>query len=636
MNYLSIENVSKSYGTRVLFENVSFGLSKGDKAALVARNGAGKTTLLNMISGKDTPDTGSVVMRREINVAFLTQEPVFDETKTVMEVVTSGNSPVLNAVREHEALMILAETDHSEAMQNRIQAANDRMDELDAWDTENKMLQMISRLGLNDPAQPVNTLSGGQRKRLALAQVLLAEPDMLVMDEPTNHLDVDMIEWLENHLAGKDLTLLLVTHDRYFLDRVCNKIIELEDGKIYRYDGNFSYYIERKAEREEVEAATQEKAKNLYRRELEWVRKMPRARGTKSKSRLDAFKDVEKEAKGKKKEEELLLQVKMTRLGGKILELIHIGKSFGEKKILDRFDYTFKRGEKIGIVGPNGIGKSTLLNIIMGQEGYDSGKIQTGETIVFGYYAQQGMQMAEDKRVIEVVKDIAEVFPLADGRTLSASMMLQRFLFMPHTHYSYVSTLSGGERRRLFLLTVLMKNPNFLILDEPTNDLDILTLGILEDFLQDFPGCVLIVTHDRYFMDKLVDHLFVFEGNGIISDFPGSYTQWREKQDEKKTSSRPEPVFAAQKRVMKEAEPVVTAAAPAAKRKLTFKEKSEYDQLEKEIAQLETEKAAITEKMGSAAAHDELQKLALRFAEIGAELEAKEMRWLELGELAAQ
>ncbi|TND07676.1 MAG: ABC transporter ATPase [Bacteroidetes bacterium] len=631
MNYLSVETVSKSYGARVLFSDLSFGLSKGDKTALVAKNGAGKTSLLNIICGKDKPDSGIVTLRKDITVAVLMQDPVFDDTKTVIEIAVSGDTPLLKTVREYEELIALSESDHSDETQLRLQNAGERMDELKAWDTESKVRQMLGKLGLHQPAQEVNTLSGGQKKRLALAQVLLSEPDFLILDEPTNHLDVDMIEWLENYLASKDLTLLLVTHDRYFLDRVCTSIIELEDGKLYHYDGNFTYYIERKAEREIAQEASLEKAKNLYRRELEWVRKMPRARGTKAKSRVDAFKDVEKEAKGKRKEEELQLQVKMTRLGGKILELIRIRKKYGDKIILDGFDYTFKRGEKIGIVGPNGIGKSTLLNIVLGNEPYDSGKIQTGETVVFGYYAQQGMQLKEDKRVIEVIKDIADVFPLADGKNLSASQMLQRFLFAPHTHYSYVSTLSGGERRRLFLLTVLMKNPNFLILDEPTNDLDILTLGVLEDFLTDFPGCVLIVSHDRYFMDKLVDHLFIFEGDGIIKDFPGNYTQWREHQPEKEkripaVNTSPKPIEAEIKTTP------VNDAAPA-KRKLSFREKSEHEQLEKEIAQLEKEKTEITALLSAESDHEKLQKAAARFGEIDKLLETKMLRWMELDEL---
>lgn len=490
---------------------------------------------------------------------------------------------------------------------------------------------MLSRMGFTTITQKTATLSGGQKKRLALVQLLISEPDLLILDEPTNHLDVDMIEWLENYLMSREVTLLLVTHDRYFLDRVCDRIIELDEGQLFRYDGDFSYFIERKAEREEAEASSLEKARNLYRRELTWVRKMPRARGTKQKARKDAFKDVAEKAKGKRPEEELKLEVKMTRLGGKIIELVRLNKTFGDKTILKNFDYTFKRGEKIGIVGRNGAGKTTLLNILMELEPFDSGKIQAGETIVFGYYSQQGIKLSEDKRIIEVIKDIAEFFPLADGHKLSAAQMLQRFLFPLNSHFNYVSTLSGGEKRRLYLLTVLMKNPNFLILDEPTNDLDILTLSILEDFLMDFPGCVLIVSHDRYFMDKLVDHLFVFEGEGIISDFPGNYSQWREKALEKEKNARKEEnVVAAPVVVAEEPKPVVTTET---KRKPSFKEKFEFEKLEKEIPQLEKEKAEITAKMITLEDHAELQKLSVRFAELEKQIDEMSMRWIELSDL---
>ncbi len=629
MNLLSVESVSKSYGERVLFKDISFGLARGEKIALVARNGAGKSSLLNILYGRDVPDSGNVAIRRDLRISFLEQEPVFDESLTILEAVLVAETPASVAVREYEKALERAQEDFSDAAQEQMHRASERMDELQAWNFESDIKQTLARLGFTRFSQEVATLSGGQRKRLALAQVLLAQPELLILDEPTNHLDIDMIEWLENELMGRDMTLLLVTHDRYFLDSICTGIIELENQKIYHYAGGFEYYLEKKAERELADSASLEKAKNLYRRELEWVRKMPRARGTKAKSRVDAFDDVAEKAKGKKKEEELQLQVKMTRLGGKILELIRLRKNFGEQIILDGFDYTFKRGEKIGIVGKNGTGKSTLLNILLGLEPFDAGKIQTGETVVFGYYSQQGLIMQEDKRVIEVIKDIAEVFPLADGSKLSASQMLQRFLFMPHTHYSFVSTLSGGERRRLYLLTVLMKNPNFLILDEPTNDLDILTLGVLEDFLFDFPGCCLIVSHDRYFMDKLVDHLFVFEGAGKIRDFPGNYTQWRAKQTEeekvlRKQGQQKQPVVA---------EPEIVVEAPAAKRKVSFKEKYEFEQLEKEIPTLESEKAALTEKMTHLSDHAELRDAAEKFAKLEKELEQKTMRWLELADL---
>jgi ATP-binding cassette subfamily F protein uup len=628
MNLLSVENISRSYGERVLFKDVSFGLAEGDKVALVARNGAGKSTLLNILSGKDSPDSGRVSIRRDLSIGMLEQEPVFDLEKSVIEAVLDGGSEIFDAVKEYESAADAAVHDHGEQAQLRLQEATARMDAMKAWDHETRLKTMLSKLGFDSFTQKVGTLSGGQKKRLALVRLLISEPQLLILDEPTNHLDIDMIEWLEHYLSSRDLTLLLVTHDRYFLDRVCDRIIELDNSKLYNYDGDFAYYIERKAEREEAEASSLEKAKNLFRRELAWVRKMPRARGTKAKARKDAFKDVAEKAKGRRPEEELKLEVKMTRLGGKIIELIRLCKSFGDKTILKSFDYTFKRGEKIGVVGKNGAGKTTLLNIIMGTEPFDSGKIQAGETVVFGYYAQHGMKLADDKRVIEVVKDIADVFPLADGSNLSASQMLQRFLFPVQSHYSYVSLLSGGEKRRLYLLTVLMKNPNFLILDEPTNDLDILTLSVLEDFLADFPGCVMIVSHDRYFMDKLVDHLFVFEGDGVIRDFPGNYSQWREKQQElekKEVKTEGTPAIAA------EGKPA--QAVKDGKRKPSFKEKFEFEQLDTEIPKLEKEKAEITEKMATLADHAELQKLSVRFAEVEAQLDEKTLRWMELAEL---
>lgn len=645
MNLLSIENVSKSYGLKVLFEGVTFGLSQGDKAALVARNGAGKSSLLRIISGQDQPDTGIVSMRRDMKTEFLHQDPQFDPKKNILEAVLSSNSELIRTVREYEEISEAIAEDPSEANQLRLQDMMSKMDALQAWDLEQRVRTILGKLGFDHFGHKVSTLSGGQIKRLALAQVLVSEPDLLVLDEPTNHLDIDMIEWLEGYLNGRDMTLLLVTHDRYFLDRVCNRIIELEDGKLYNYDGDFTYYVERKAEREAQQAAETDKAKNLYRRELEWVRKMPRARGTKQKARKDAFKDVEAKAKGPEKKEALKLETKMTRLGGKILELVRLRKKFisknqdgqeVEKIILDGFDYTFKRGEKIGIVGKNGSGKSTLLNILLGLEPYDSGKIQTGETVVFGYYSQSGMKMKDDYRVIEVMKEIAEFFPMTDGMKISASEILERFLFTSQMQYSLVGSLSGGEKRRLYLCTLLMKNPNFLILDEPTNDLDILTLSVLEDFLQDFPGCVIIVSHDRYFMDKLVDHLFVFHGQGVIQDFPGNYSQWREKGQQfasyslnasQKTKS-PEAVIEAKQEVE-----IKPAKPDSGNRKASFKEKFEFETLDKEIPELENEKTEITSKLQSVSDHAELAKLSARFGEIEEQLEIKTLRWMELSEL---
>jgi ABC transport system ATP-binding/permease protein len=644
VNILSVENISKSYGLKVLFEGITFGLSQGDKVALIARNGAGKSSLLRIISGKDSPDTGIVSMRRDMTVEFLHQDPQFDPKKNILEAVLSSDSELIRTVREFEEISEAIAADPSEKNQNRMMDLNAKMDALQAWDLEQRVRTILGKLGFDHFSHKVATLSGGQIKRLALAQVLVSEPDLLVLDEPTNHLDIDMIEWLESYIAGRDMTLLLVTHDRYFLDRVCNRIIELEDGKLYGYDGDFAYYVERKAEREMQQAAELSKAKNLFRRELEWVRKMPRARSVKQKARKDAFKEVEVKAKGPEKKEALKLESNMTRLGGKILELVHLRKKFTsvnqegqevQKIILDGFDYTFKRGEKIGIVGKNGSGKSTLLNILLGLEPYDAGKIQTGETVVFGYYNQNGIQLKDDLRVIEVMKEIAEYFPSADGMKVSASQILERFLFTSQMQYTQVGKLSGGEKRRLYLCTLLMRNPNFLILDEPTNDLDILTLAILEDFLLDFPGCVIIVSHDRYFMDKLVDHLFVFHGEGVIQDFPGNYTQWRESGSQFQVSGS-----RLKKEIVVEQEQTTSNIAATANveqgtgnRKATFKEKFEFEQLDKEIPLLEAEKKEITAKLETVADGGELSKLSIRFGEIEAQLEVKTLRWLELSEI---
>jgi len=648
MNILSVENVSKSYGLKVLFQGVTFGLSQGDKVALVARNGAGKSSLLRIISGQDAADTGNVAMRKDMRVEFLHQDPSFDPKKNILEAVLSSNSELIRTLREYEECAEATAEDPSEKNQDRLQELNSKMDALQAWDLEQRVRTILGKLGFDHFSHKVSTLSGGQIKRLALAQVLVSEPDLLVLDEPTNHLDIDMIEWLEGYLTGRDMTLLLVTHDRYFLDRVCERIVELEDGKLYNYDGDFAYYVEKKAEREMQQASETEKAKNLYRRELEWVRKMPRARGTKQKARKDAFKDVAERAKGPEKREDLKLESQMTRLGGKILELIHLKKKFTsknqdgedvEKIILNDFDYTFKRGEKIGVVGRNGSGKSTLLNILLGLEPYDTGKIQTGETVVFGYYSQNGMKLKDDYRVIEVMKEIAEFFPQSDGAKVSASQILERFLFTPQMQYSLVGSLSGGEKRRLYLCTLLMKNPNFLILDEPTNDLDILTLSVLEDFLLDFPGCVMIVSHDRYFMDKLVDHLFVFHGEGVIQDFPGNYTQWRQSpkyaiSSESHKEVRNVPLTTATTVVAHAENNTATNNEPAKqKRKVSFKEKFEFEQLEKEMPLLEKEKVEISDKLITVSDHDELLKLSARFAAIEKLLEEKSFRWLELAEI---
>jgi len=634
VNYLSVESVSKSYGPKKLFENISFGLNQGQRIALIAKNGAGKSTLLKILIGKEIPDSGAVTFRKDITVTYLDQNPLFDENSTVIEAIYNTGNPALNAVRDYEIALEAFEKDYNEKTQAQLEKCTAKIDELNAWAIDSKVKEVLQRLKIAFLDKKISMLSGGQKKRVALAKVLIDEPNLLILDEPTNHLDVEMIEWLENYLVSLDMTLLLVTHDRYFLDSVCTEIIEIDNTKLYNYKGNFQYYVEKKAERESIESAEIDKAKNLYRRELEWVRRMPKARGTKSKSRLNAFDDTKEKAFSGKTETKLELGVKMNRIGGKILEFIKIKKAFGETKIVNDFSYIFKKGEKIGVIGKNGVGKSTFLNMIMGLEKPDSGNIQAGETIVFGYYSQEGLKLNEDKRVIEVVKDIAEFIPLADGSKLSASGLLTKFLFPPDVQYSMVSKLSGGERRRLYLMTILIKNPNFLILDEPTNDLDIVTLSVLEDFLTAFQGCVLIVTHDRYFMDKMVDHLFVFEGEGVVRDFPGNYTEYRDKKDleDKNTTTNPEQhKQAEQKQVQPEQ---VNKPADNTKRKLTFKEKFELEQLEKDIANLEAEKNKLNELLSSGnIPASEIAAYSKQIGEVMALLDKKGLRWLELSEL---
>jgi ABC transport system ATP-binding/permease protein len=647
MNLLSVENVSKSYdGMRVLFKGVSFGIDSGEKVALVAKNGTGKTTLLKMIAGLETPDSGSVTTRKDIRIAFLNQDPKLDPSRTVLQVVFDGDSPELNIIREYERLL---ETYND--LPNGVELlgnAQQRMDELNAWDHEARIKQILSELGIEKFDQLISELSGGQVKRVALSSTLIREPELLIMDEPTNHLDMEMTEWLENYLASREIALLIVTHDRYFLDRVCTEILELEDGEMFRYKGNYSYYVEKKAEREIQRESEQGKARNLYRRELEWVRKMPRARGTKAKARVDAFDDVKEKALKKRSTNKLDIAIKTERLGGKIIEAVKVGKAFGDKKIVNNFSYTFTKGEKIGVVGKNGSGKSTLLNMLQGLEPPDAGKITLGETVVFGYYSQGGMVTGEEKRVIEVVRDIAEYIPLANGMKLSAGQLLERFLFAPETQYAFVSRLSGGEKRRLFLCTILMKNPNFLIMDEPTNDLDIVTLSALEDFLVEFPGCLLIVSHDRYFMDRVVDHIFVFEGNGELKDFPGNYSEYREwKLSEEGRRKRPfgkssgdgksreqqtrnkEQGTEDRERTTDNRQPTTSEAVT---KKRSYKEQREFEQLEKEIPELEAHIKMLEERISNGTEYDEIQILSKEYQEKTAELERKTMRWIELSE----
>lgn len=622
MNYLSVEELSKSFGDRVLFEKISFGVEKGQKVALIAKNGAGKTTFLNCLTGKEPVSEGRVVWRNDITVGYLNQEQIFDSTHTINEEIFKADNTFMQAINFYNDAV------NNGADADTFQQAMDRMDSLQAWDYEAKLKQILGSLQLHDLEQRVNTLSGGQKKRLALAKVLIEQPEFIILDEPTNHLDLEMIEWLENYLATENMTLLMVTHDRYFLERVCDSIIEIDNGQLYSYKGSYAYYIEKKQERESITMSEIEKAKNLYKKELEWMRRMPQARATKAKSRQDAFYEVEKSAKRRIKKEEVKLEVVGQRMGGKILEFHHLRKSFGDKKIVEDFNYTFKRGDRVGIVGPNGVGKSSFIKLITGELQADGGKIVQGETVVVGHYAQDGMHLDEDKRIIDVVKDIAEIIPLAKGRKITASQFLERFLFPPKQQYTYVSKLSGGEKRRLYLLTVLMDNPNFLILDEPTNDLDIMTLNVLEDFLMEFEGCVMVVTHDRFFMDKIVDHLFVFKGDGIIKDFNGKYTDYKE---ESKREAK-EAAQLAKAEQVKNAAPVVEKTKE--KKKLSYNEQREFDGLEKSMAELEKRKAEINELMLSGISDaEEITNLSKELASINDDLEEQEMRWLELSEL---
>lgn len=633
VNYLRAENINKRYGDRALFENLTLTIEKGDKIALIAKNGTGKTNLLNILAGADQSDGGGkVIIDKNISVAFLQQEPHLDPTLNVWDALFNSNNELLSAVAEYEEVVKLSETDHSDSTMQKLQVAMEKMDALNAWDYESRIKQILSKLAITRYDQQVSTLSGGQRKRIALARILIQSPDLIIMDEPTNHLDVEMIEWLEGYLKSADVTLFLVTHDRYFLDAVCNEIIELDNGQLYRYKGNYAYFIEKKAEREFKEEREIDKAKNLLRKELEWMRRQPKARSTKQKARIDAFYETQEKASKKIENKKVELDMKMQRLGGKIIELHHVSKSFPELKVIDDFSYMFRPGERVGIIGKNGVGKSTFLNVLMGIDGIDGGHISTGDTVNYGYYSQKGLQLKEDKRVLEVVKDIAEYIEVGKGEKLMATQLCKRFLFDDKMQATYVSKLSGGERRRLFLLTVLIKNPNFLILDEPTNDLDIQTLNVLEDFLETYKGCLVIVTHDRYFMDKLVEHLFIFEGEGKIRDFNGNYQDYLDEQEEKKFQAKNAPVPS--KEIKEEIiVPVADAAKTLAKRKLSFKEQQELDTLNKEIPLLEAKKAEFALKLNKGSEnHEELMQWSTELEEINNQLDEKGMRWLELSE----
>ena len=622
MNYISVENLTKTYGIVTLFEDISFNINEGDKIAIVAKNGSGKTTLLNILMSKDFADSGTVVINKDIQVVLFDQEIHFESGQTITEFIMSLDSPPMQALRNYQKSLT---SDDSEFMEQ----AFIEMENQKAWGLENEMKQILSQLKITDLNAKMDNLSGGQIKRVALAKLLIEtrvehKHTLLIMDEPTNHLDVDMVEWLEQYLSRAMVTLLLVTHDRYFLDSVCDIIWEIEDKKLYVHHGAYAQYLENKSIREENLNATIDKANNLYRKELEWMRRQPKARTTKSKSRIEAFYETEKTAKMDTRKQELELDFGMKRLGKKILELRNINKKFGDKIILDNFSYQFQRGEKVGIIGKNGVGKSTLLNIIQGLENYDSGEIEVGGTIKFGYFSQKGLTYKEDQRVIDFMKDIAEYYPLANGKSISASQFLKMFLFNEQTQYTTISNLSGGERRRLYLISVLFQNPNFLIFDEPTNDLDLPTLTVLESFLAQFQGCLIIVSHDRYFMDKIVDHLLVFEGEGKTKDFIGSFTEYRDQQTQSKNTKKSEPAKPVEEKQTKNTN---------SKRKLSFKEQKELENIEKEMPVLKEKQDEILEKLNNETDYNIISELSQQLEKTTNQLEAHEMRWLELQEI---
>ncbi len=620
MNVLSVENISKRYGHRMLFENFSFGMAQGEKLAIVAPNGSGKSTMLKAVAGEEPTDTGKIIFRNGLRVGYLPQEPVFPAGMSLLEAIMVSDNPLKRAVLEYEKA--LENPDDGD----RLQKCLDEMDRQNAWDYEARVKEVLGQLGIQNTDLQTDAASGGQRKRAALAKVMLEQPDFIILDEPTNHLDLDTIEWLEKWLASGNFTLLMVTHDRYFLDRVCSDIIEIDRGELLRYTGNYSYFLEKKAERRAQQLATLDKAKNLFKSELEWMRRMPKARSTKSKSRVDAFYDIKKAAKKRYDDESVEISVKTERLGSKIVEFHKVSKAYGNIQITDQLTYTFNRKEKLGIVGKNGTGKSSFVKLLLGEESPDAGKVVHGSTIKFGHYDQEGLVNADDKKVIEVVTAIAEVIELKKGQKLTAAQLLERFLFSREKQWQYVSTLSGGEKRRLYLCTVLMANPNFLVLDEPTNDLDIDTLQVLEDYLQSFDGCLVVVSHDRFFMDKVVDHLFVFEGQGAIRDFPGNYTQYREKvraeESERKKEELPQKTAASK------------SAEPKEKTKLTYGEKLEFEKLEGEIFELESKKDELAKALSNSSSNDELMELSSTLDSLVKEIESKTERWMELAQWA--
>ncbi len=624
VTYLQVNGLTKSFGSLILFENLSFGISEGQRIALIAKNGSGKTTLLNILAGKEDYDSGEIVFRQGIRVGYLEQDPQFPGNITVLEACFHSQNEMVQLIAAYEKAV--ASNNHVE-----INSLSAQMDHSQAWDYEQKAKQILSQLKITNFEQQVKELSGGQLKRIALANVLITEPDLLILDEPTNHLDLEMTEWLEEYLKRNNRSLLMVTHDRYFLDRVCNEIIEIDNKQLFQYKGNYSYYLEKRQERMDAASAELERANNLFRKELDWMRRQPQARATKAKSRIDAFYDLEEKVKQRSDSGNVKLNVKAAYIGSKIFEVEHLYKSYDDLKILKDFNYIFSRYEKMGIVGNNGTGKSTFIKILMGKVNPDRGKIDIGETVKFGYYSQDGLQFDDQMKVIDVIRDIAEEISLGDGKRLSASQFLQHFLFTPETQYNYVYKLSGGEKRRLYLCSVLIQNPNFLVLDEPTNDLDIVTLNVLEEYLQSFKGCVIVVSHDRYFMDKVVDHLLVFKGNADIKDFPGNYTDYRDWKDEQERLEKTNPSSKKQNQEKDKNKPDRNTTE---KKKPTFNEKREFELLEKELEKLELEKSELEAKLNSGnLSSDELIASSTRISELIDLIDEKTFRWLELSEM---